>query len=353
MLDDRPSCPRSVPQRLTHGEVEAIGDMVQSSDHRRMSIRGLALHAQRVGKVFAHPGTWGKLIRERGWRRPRLRLYPAKPKVGLRTGAPNEAWHIDVTIIKLLDGTKAYVHAVIDNFSRRILAWTVAGRLDPMNTHDVLTRAAGHLVASTNVFMDSGVENLNGDVDPLFEHNERIPTARSKARHPTRCTSVAALRSPMTSPSGDARHASSAWHATVKWLARRAPGVRRCRAGTSPHEAYAGFAGKLLRTQLYRFTSRRFDAVAPQRRATLHFAVREVPLLPAGSGDPTRAGAPFCCKRGGLMTLRKTTSGWSHAAANWHPSRIGAAGDARDVNALCAIAFWNRTRLFLLAELAT
>jgi putative transposase len=169
MLDDRPSCPRSMVQRLTYGEVEAIGDMVQSTEHRHMSIRGLALHAQRVGKVFAHPGTWGKLIRERGWRRPRLRLYPAKPKVGLRTGAPNEAWHIDVTIIRLLDGTKAYVHAVIDNFSRRILAWTVAGRLDPMNTHDVLTRAAGHLVASTNVFMDSGVENLNDEVDPLFD----------------------------------------------------------------------------------------------------------------------------------------------------------------------------------------
>jgi hypothetical protein len=29
-----------------------------------------------------------------------------------------------VTIIRLLDGTKAYVHAVIDNFSRKILAWT-------------------------------------------------------------------------------------------------------------------------------------------------------------------------------------------------------------------------------------
>ncbi len=57
------------------------------------------------------------------------------------------------------------VHAVIDNFSRRILAWAIAGRLDPMNTRDVLTRAAGHLVASTkaDVFMDSGVENLNGD----------------------------------------------------------------------------------------------------------------------------------------------------------------------------------------------
>src|SRR5580658_5106960 len=120
-LDDRPSCPRSKPQRLTYGEVEAIGGMVQSTEHRHMSIRGLALHAQRIGKVFAHPATWGKLIRERGWGRPRLRLYPAKPKVGLRTTAPNEAWHIDVTIIRLLDGTKAYVHAVIDNFSRKVL----------------------------------------------------------------------------------------------------------------------------------------------------------------------------------------------------------------------------------------
>jgi hypothetical protein len=29
-------------------------------------------------------------------------------------------WHIDTTVIRLLDGTRAYLHAVIDNFSRRI-----------------------------------------------------------------------------------------------------------------------------------------------------------------------------------------------------------------------------------------
>jgi putative transposase len=100
-----------------------------------------------------------------------FRLYPAKPKVGFRASAPNEAWHLDVTILKLLDGTKAYVHAVIDNFSRRILAWTVADRLDPMNTHAVLTGAASHLADASraDVVMDSGVENLNGAVDKLFD----------------------------------------------------------------------------------------------------------------------------------------------------------------------------------------
>jgi hypothetical protein len=66
-LDGESSCPRSKPQSLTFEEVQTIGDLVQSKDYRHMSIRALALHAQRVGRVFAHPGTWAKLIRDRGW----------------------------------------------------------------------------------------------------------------------------------------------------------------------------------------------------------------------------------------------------------------------------------------------
>ena len=75
-----------------------------------------------------------------------------------------------MTIIKLLDGTKAYLHAVIDNYSRKILAWTVAERLNPMNTCFVLEEAASCLEkAEAEVYMDSGVENINRTVDKLFE----------------------------------------------------------------------------------------------------------------------------------------------------------------------------------------
>ena len=99
-----------------------------------------------------------------------MRLHPPQPKLGFRAAAPNEAWHIDVTIIKLLDGTKAYLHAVIDNYSRRILAWTVGDKLNPMNTCLVLNQAAAHLSESeTKVYMDSGVENLNKEVNKLLE----------------------------------------------------------------------------------------------------------------------------------------------------------------------------------------
>ena len=39
--------------------------------------------------------------------------------------------HIDTTVIRLLDGTRACLHAVIENFSRRILAWRVSNRPGP------------------------------------------------------------------------------------------------------------------------------------------------------------------------------------------------------------------------------
>ncbi|GAF73988.1 unnamed protein product, partial [marine sediment metagenome] len=169
-LDDRSSCPRSKPTRLTAAEVRSVKEMVESDDHRHLSLRGLALYAQRIGRVVASPSTWSRLVRECGWRRPRRRLYPAKPKVGIRAYAPNELWHIDVTIIRLLDGTKAYLHAVIDNFSRRILAWTLEERLGAGGTCRILLEAGRHLgthPVETTVMTDSGTENVNGNVDAL------------------------------------------------------------------------------------------------------------------------------------------------------------------------------------------
>ena len=92
------------------------------------------MSAQRIGKVFAAASTSAKLVRQHGWRRPRQRLPPPKPTVGVRASQPNEIWNIDTTLIKLLDGTKVCLHAVLDDYSRKILAWTVAERFDRSST---------------------------------------------------------------------------------------------------------------------------------------------------------------------------------------------------------------------------
>jgi transposase InsO family protein len=91
--------------------------------------------------------------------------------VGLRTTGADEMWHIDTTVIRLRDGTRAYLHAVIDNFCRRILAWRVADTFAPLNSVAVLleasrgtTRPAGAPV----LLADAGVENVNAQVDELI-----------------------------------------------------------------------------------------------------------------------------------------------------------------------------------------
>ena len=91
-LDDRSSCPRVSPQQLTAPEIQAIHDLATSHDYRHVPTGTLALLAQRLGKVFASPSTWYRLIRDRQWRRPRQRIHPDKPKIGIRASRPNEIW---------------------------------------------------------------------------------------------------------------------------------------------------------------------------------------------------------------------------------------------------------------------
>jgi hypothetical protein len=81
------------------------------------------------------------VVKKAGWRRPRNRVYPAKPELGIRAKARGELLHLDVTIIRLLDGTRAYLHAVIDNYSRRILSWTLEERLGSGGTCRILREA--------------------------------------------------------------------------------------------------------------------------------------------------------------------------------------------------------------------
>jgi putative transposase len=72
-----------------------IEDMVTSPEYRHVPTETLAVLAQRLGTVWACASTWYRLGRRFAWRRPRLRVHPVKPKIGLRTTRPNEMWHID------------------------------------------------------------------------------------------------------------------------------------------------------------------------------------------------------------------------------------------------------------------
>ncbi len=165
--------------------VNTIRDMVTSDEYRHVPTGILARLAQRLGKVFASPTTWYRLVQSHKWRRPRQRVHPAKPKVGIRASRANEIWHVDTTLIRLLDGRRAYLHAVIDNFSRRILAWRVAESFHPGVTAQLLLDASNIMTSEKPLLLvDGGVENFNSAMDEVVESGllKRILDTRSELK---------------------------------------------------------------------------------------------------------------------------------------------------------------------------
>ena len=171
-LDDEPSCPRLFPTMLTREERSSMRDFVESPDYRHIAIQNLALLAQRLGKVFASASTWYKTIRVHGWKRPRKRIHPDKPRHGLKATRPNQYWHTDATVIRLTTGIRIYLQAILDNFSRRILAWRVTENLSAETTRELLLEASSNLPSvgerpEVVLMTDGGSENF-GPVDTLL-----------------------------------------------------------------------------------------------------------------------------------------------------------------------------------------
>ncbi|NRA65397.1 MAG: DDE-type integrase/transposase/recombinase [Pseudobacteriovorax sp.] len=108
-------------------------------------------------------------------RRPLKRIYPAKPKIGIRASAPNKLWHIDVSIIKLQDTTKCFIQAIIDNHSRYILACRATKNYGGIRTKVLLKQAltkVKHSPSKPAIMSDKGSENLNNEVDTLLQEHQ-------------------------------------------------------------------------------------------------------------------------------------------------------------------------------------
>jgi len=171
-LKDLTSCPNSTPTRLTSAEIGIAKELILDPDYSHYSITSLSWFAKKTGKLFASPATWSRIVRQYNLRRPGKRQYPLKPKIGIRASKPGQIWHLDMSVIKLVDNTRCYIQAIIDNYSRYVLAWNVTKDYGGQRTKELLLNAISHskslnMPCIPDVFVDSGTENLNSHVDSL------------------------------------------------------------------------------------------------------------------------------------------------------------------------------------------
>ena len=181
-LGDLSSCPRLSPSKITRTEINTIKDFVTAKEFSHFSISSLAWFAKREGNVFASASTWYRIVRDHKLRRSGERIYPPKSKIGIRASLPNQIWHLDMSVFRIMSGPKVYIQAIIDNASRFVLAWEVSTTYGGASTKKLIEQAfetakkLSKITFTPNLFVDSGTENLNREVNLLVSQKKIIRT---------------------------------------------------------------------------------------------------------------------------------------------------------------------------------
>ena len=152
------------PLGITNVEFEKMKSLCENNGLAHFPIYALHYHAKRENILHCSLNTWYRYINKYQFQRPYLKNTFFCYKEGIRSSAPNEIWHIDITELTLCNGRKYYLQAIIDNYSRYCLSWQINNKKLALNTINLLNKAKSSKIGKITMMMDKGGENIANDV---------------------------------------------------------------------------------------------------------------------------------------------------------------------------------------------
>jgi transposase InsO family protein len=121
-LTDKSSKPHRQWNALSVDEKDFIVSF--ALDHPALSSRELSFKITDEHKVYISESTVFRVLKERGYIRSReLRTFPAGPEYKYKPKQINEQWQTDATYLFVKGWGWYYLISVLDDFSRKIIAW--------------------------------------------------------------------------------------------------------------------------------------------------------------------------------------------------------------------------------------
>mgnify|MGYP003966097885 FL=1 len=163
-------CARKFPAQITLKEFAQIEKAFKNTKYTHWSKS--AIHADLVknnlltisrSTFYKHAATIRPTISGKSKKR---RSY--RP---LRASRINEYWHFDISYFRTLNGERQYIYAIIDNYSRKILAWRCKDKIRNVIVSEMLAEALGLKKVSRLVLVsDGGTENIGHNIHKILEY---------------------------------------------------------------------------------------------------------------------------------------------------------------------------------------
>ena len=164
--------------QLSEWEVDIIKNSLENDLFNNWALKKICLYlCKHVDDFFVGKTTYYKyanrILGKEGVEKRRIRR---KHYAGIRATAPNQLWQIDITHLRSITDGYVYLYCIIDNYSRKILAWKLSQKvaekkivgqlivncLNELNPQDIM------------LLTDGGPENDNRFLQRLFyKHQER------------------------------------------------------------------------------------------------------------------------------------------------------------------------------------
>ena len=164
------TCQKLRPTKITSTEVKEIVSIASDKKYSHFSLTSLFLYAKRQDWINLSIASWFRVIKSNNVQRDSKRKYKLKHRKGIRASKPNQIWHLDLSIIKTIDGQRIYIQAIIDNFSRMILAHHVSTCYGGKSTVSLIKLAFENSQnAKPQIITDGGSENDNHQVHEYLQ----------------------------------------------------------------------------------------------------------------------------------------------------------------------------------------
>ena len=139
-LEDRPPLRERNWNQLLNEEREQVRDVALL--YPELSSRELAAHLCDHAGFTISKSTVFRILKAAGWIKPReLKTFPASSEYRVKTTAPNEQWQTDATYLLVKNWAWYYMISVLDDYSRKILAWRLQPTMDAGAFSEVVEQA--------------------------------------------------------------------------------------------------------------------------------------------------------------------------------------------------------------------
>ncbi|XDD49569.1 DDE-type integrase/transposase/recombinase [Leptospira sp. WS92.C1] len=162
-------CRKLHPKQLTSKEQTVIARYLKKPELQHWPLRSIFYQMLNDTKAFMNLSTFYKYAK--ALRPDFKRFRKPKQRIGIRASAPLSLLHMDTTILRTSDGSKAYIHFIMDNFSRTILGWKASLEWNAKNTVSNLREVCEKFnlyYRPIRLLCDDGSENqgaVNGFLD--------------------------------------------------------------------------------------------------------------------------------------------------------------------------------------------